>query len=101
MTVERQVTVHEIVVARRPRRDPQVWYPVCEVIASVWRFAALEFGVEWQCTKPRLRRIAEDAHRRACVCEEKPGALVVSTEHLRDPVGPAGEKLACQPRLEC
>ena len=27
--------------------------------------------------------------------------LVISTEHLRDPVGPAGEKLASKPRLEC
>ena len=42
-----ELTVQEIVIARRPRRDPQVRYPVCEVIASVWRLAALELGVAW------------------------------------------------------
>src|SRR5439155_945152 len=47
MTVERQVTVQQIVVARRPRRDSQIRYSVCEVIANVWRLAALELGVEW------------------------------------------------------
>lgn len=47
MTVDWQVIVHEIVIARWPRRGPQAPYSMCEVIASVWCLAALELGVDW------------------------------------------------------
>jgi hypothetical protein len=99
MALERQVVLQEVLVADRQRRDPQVWDFVRDVIARVWRLAALELGVKRQGSKPSLRRIAELANRRAGVGEEKP-ALVVVAEDLGDPVGPACEQLGREPRFK-
>ena len=43
--VERQVACQKVVVARRPRRAPQVRHPVREVLVHVGGLAALELGI--------------------------------------------------------
>ena len=101
LLIQRQITLQKVAVSRRPRRDPQVWHPVREVIVSVCRLAALELGVERQGTKPRPWRIAEYVHRRARVRDEQPASLVILAKHLADSVGPACKKLAREPGLEC
>ena len=53
-----------------------------------------------QDAEPRLRRVAQLGDRRARMGHQEPGPLLVEGEHLRDPVGPAGEELSREPGLE-
>src|SRR5207244_9150770 len=53
-----------------------------------------------QDAQPRFRRVAEVVDRRAGVGEEQPRSLLVVVEHLGNAVGPSGEELRGQPRLE-
>ena len=101
MLLERQIMLQEARVPGWQRRDAQVGDSVVEVVVLACGLDTLELGVQRQGAKPEFGRIAELADRPARIGEEKPPPLLVVVEDLGGPVGPAGEQLAREPRLEC
>ena len=98
---QRQVALDQPVVPGGQRPNAKVGHVVLQVLERMRGLAALELGVKRQGREQRFGRIVRPPDGRAGIGEQKPGAIVIMSEHVGHTARPAGAQLGSQPGLKC